>query len=70
MTRKHGIIKWFNRLRGFGFITPDDGTNADVFVHYSAVEGEGYRSLFVGDRVSYEEKNVGKGPQARRVRRR
>ena len=68
MSRKRGIVKWFNRLKGFGFIEPEEG-NQDVFVHYSAIQEEGYRNLYEGDPVQYEEINVGKGPQARNVRR-
>ena len=69
MSKKRGIVKWFNRLKGFGFIEPEEG-GADVFVHYSAIEGDGYRNLYEGDPVQYEEVDVGKGPQARRVNRR
>ncbi len=69
MTKKRGIVKWFNRLKGFGFIEPEDG-GADVFVHYSAIGGDGYRNLYEGDPVNYEEIDVGKGPQARNVNRR
>lgn len=69
MARKSGIVRWFNRLKGFGFIKPEDG-DSDIFVHYSQIEGEGYRNLFEGDPVSYEEFDAGKGPQARRVTRR
>ena len=68
MARKNGIVRWFNRLKGFGFIQPDEG-ETDIFVHYSQIEGEGYRNLFEGDPVSYEEIDAGKGPQARNVRR-
>ncbi len=67
MARKRGIVKWFNRLKGFGFIQPDEGGN-DVFVHYSAVDGEGYRNLHEGEEVKYDEIDFGKGPQARNVR--
>ena len=68
MSRQNGIVKWFNRLKGFGFIQPEEG-GTDIFVHYSQIEGEGYRNLFEGDPVSYEEFDAGKGPQARNVRR-
>ncbi len=64
--RKGGIVKWFNRVKGYGFIKPDDG-GRDVFVHYSAIDGEGYRNLYEGDVVSFEEVDQGKGPQARNV---
>lgn len=70
MTRKRGIVKWFNRLKGFGFIEPEDDGGADVFLHYSAIEGEGYRNFMEGDPVYYDEIDKGKGPQARRVLRR
>lgn len=67
MGRKRGIVKWFNRLRGFGFIEPDDGSS-DVFVHYSAIDGDGFRNLQEGQRVDYDEVDFGRGPQARNVR--
>lgn len=67
MSRKQGVVKWFNRLKGFGFIRPDEG-GADVFVHYSAIEGNGYRNLYEGDVVGFEEIDEGKGPQARHVK--
>ena len=70
MARKRGVVKWFNRLKGFGFIEPEDNDQADIFVHYSAIEGDGYRNVLKGDRVTYDEVDVGKGPQARRVMRR
>ena len=61
-----GTVKWFNAEKGFGFITQDDG-GVDVFVHYSAVEGGGYRSLDEGQRVEYVVTQGQKGPQAERV---
>ena len=64
--RKNGIVKWFSRLKGYGFIQPEAGEQ-EVFVHYSAIEGEGYRNLYEGDRVEYDEVDLGKGPQARNV---
>lgn len=64
--RKNGIVKWFSRLKGYGFIQPDAGEQ-EVFVHYSAIEGEGYRNLYEGDKVEYDEVDLGKGPQARNV---
>lgn len=66
MERKRGVVKWFSRIKGYGFISPDQGEN-EVFVHYSAIEGEGYRNLYEGDPVEYQEVDVGKGPQARSV---
>jgi CspA family cold shock protein len=61
-----GIVKWFSRLKGYGFINPDDGTQ-EVFVHYSAIEGDGYRNLYEGDRVEFELVDQGRGPQAQSV---
>ncbi len=64
--RQSGIVKWFNTLKGYGFITPDSGER-EIFVHYSAIDGEGYRNLYEGDRVEFDVIDVGKGPQARNV---
>jgi len=58
-----GTVKWFRDDKGFGFITPDDGAQ-DLFVHYSAIGGQGYRSLSEGAKVSYEEEAGEKGPKA------
>lgn len=67
--RRHtGTVKWFNRRRGHGFILVD-GQNTEAFVHYSAIEGDGYKNLYEGDRVSFTLHDFGKGPQARNVRR-
>jgi cold shock protein len=66
MTRKRGVVKWFSRLKGYGFIIADEG-GKEIFVHYSAIEGEGYRNLLEGDRVEFLEIDAGRGPQARRV---
>ena len=66
MLRESGIVKWFIRLKGYGFINPDEG-GKEVFVHYSAIRGDGYRNLFEGDRVEYELIDRGKGPQAQNV---
>jgi cold shock protein len=62
-----GTVKWFNAEKGFGFITPDDG-GKDVFVHYSAIQGGGFKSLDEGQRVSFEISPGQKGPQAANVR--
>jgi len=61
-----GTVKWFNADKGFGFIAPDDGT-ADVFVHYSAIETSGYRSLEENQKVEYTVTQGPKGPQADKV---
>ena len=66
METKNGTVKWFSRVKGWGFIEPQDG-GSEVFVHYSAIKGEGYRNLFEGDEVQYVEVDQGKGPQARDV---
>ena len=58
-----GTVKWFSNEKGYGFITPDDGTK-DLFVHFSSISGEGYRSLNDGARVSYESEDGPKGPVA------
>jgi CspA family cold shock protein len=60
-------VKWFNGEKGYGFITPEDG-GKDVFVHYSAIEGGGYKSLEEGQQVSFELAQGQKGPQADHVR--
>jgi cold shock protein len=61
-----GTVKWFNADKGFGFITPEDG-GKDLFVHHSAIEGNGYRSLDEGAKVSYETEASDKGPKAVKV---
>lgn len=63
--RLKGTVKWFNNAKGYGFIGRDDG--ADVFVHYSAISSEGYKSLAEGDQVEFEIVEGQKGPQAGNV---
>jgi CspA family cold shock protein len=62
-----GTVKWFNSEKGYGFITPENGTK-DLFVHFSAIQGEGYRTLNEGQKVEYEATQGQKGPQASNVR--
>ncbi len=62
-----GTVKWFNSEKGYGFITPDGG-GKDLFVHFSNIVGEGYRSLQDNQRVEYEERQGRKGPEAANVR--
>ena len=62
-----GTVKWFNEEKGYGFITPEEG-GEELFVHYSAIEGSGFRSLKEGERVSYEPTRGRKGEQAANVR--
>lgn len=62
-----GSVKWFSAEKGYGFITPDDGTK-DLFVHYSAIQSEGFRTLNEGDKVEYEVTQGQKGQQAVNVK--
>lgn len=62
-----GSVKWFSAEKGYGFITPDEG-GKDVFVHYSAIQADGYRSLSEGQKVEYEVVTGQKGPQASNVK--
>lgn len=61
-----GTVKWFNEAKGFGFITQDEG-GADVFVHFSAINGNGFRTLAEGQKVNYDIQQGPKGPQAANV---
>lgn len=61
-----GTVKWFNAEKGYGFITPDDGSK-DLFVHFSEIQGSGYRSLDEGQKVEFEVGQGQKGPQAQQV---
>jgi len=61
-----GTVKWFNADKGYGFIAPDDGTS-DVFVHHSAIQADGYRTLQENQRVEYTTAQGPKGPQAEQV---
>ncbi len=64
--RLTGTVKWFSRVKGYGFISPDGGEK-DIFVHYSAIQGEGYRNLEEGQRVVFSIEDTPKGPQAAEV---
>jgi cold shock protein len=59
----NGTVKWFNDSKGYGFITPDEGSK-DLFVHHSSIAGEGFKSLPEGARVSYDQREGSKGPEA------
>ena len=62
-----GTVKWFNESKGFGFISPSDG-GKDVFVHFSAIQGDGFKTLSEGQSVSFDVEDGPKGPQATNVR--
>ena len=61
-----GVVKWFNNAKGYGFVTPDEG-DQDVFVHFSAINSSGFKSLNEGDRVSFDIEQGQKGPAAANV---
>ena len=61
-----GTVKWFNDAKGYGFISPEDG-GKDLFVHHTAISGEGFKSLSEGAKVEYEEAEGQKGPEAKNV---
>ena len=61
-----GTVKWFSQDKGYGFIIPDEG-GEDLFVHFSAIQGSGFRNLEEGEKVTYEEGQGQKGPQAQNV---
>ena len=62
-----GTVKWFDEAKGFGFLAPEDGSK-DVFVHYSTITGDGFRTLAEGQRVEFESQTGPKGPQATMVK--
>ncbi|CBJ81865.1 cold shock protein, transcription antiterminator,affects expression of rpoS and uspA [Xenorhabdus bovienii str. Jollieti] len=66
MAKITGIVKWFNESKGFGFITPADGSK-DVFVHFSAIMNDGFKTLSEGQQVEFEIQNGPKGPAAANV---
>ena len=66
MSKIKGNVKWFNESKGFGFITPEDGSK-DVFVHFSAIQGDGFKSLDEGQAVTYDLTEGAKGMQAANV---
>jgi CspA family cold shock protein len=63
----NGTVKWFNDDKGYGFITPDDG-GKDLFVHFSAIQADGFRTLPEGSKVTYEAEEGPKGPNAANVK--
>ncbi len=66
-TRTTGVVKWFSRAKGYGFIQPDAEGSDDVFVHFSAIQMEGFKKLDEGERVEFTVEDSPKGPQAAEV---
>lgn len=66
MLKKTGLVKWFNESKGFGFITPEDGSK-DLFVHFSSLVGDGFKTLYEGQKVEFSIENGAKGPAASNV---
>jgi cold shock protein len=62
-----GTVKWFNDAKGYGFITPENGEGKDLFVHHTAIAGEGFKSLTEGTKVEFEAAEGAKGPEAKNV---
>jgi CspA family cold shock protein len=67
MQMSTGTVKWFNDAKGFGFITPDEG-GKDLFVHFSAIQGSGFKTLAENQKVQYDAADGPKGPQATNIR--
>ena len=67
MTKKIGQVKWFNESKGFGFITPEDGSK-DIFVHFSAITGDGFKTLAEGQKVEFSTQDSPRGPAAADVK--
>ena len=63
---EEGTVKWFSTSKGYGFVTRESGE--DIFIHYSGIEGDGFRSLREGDKVEFEVEETDKGPQAGKVK--
>lgn len=66
MSKRKGNVKWFNEAKGFGFITPEDGSK-DVFVHFSAIQSDSFKTLFEGQNVTFNIEDGAKGPSASNV---
>jgi cold shock protein len=62
-----GTVKWFNDGKGYGFISPDGGSDKDLFVHHTAISGDGYKSLTEGAKVEFDAAEGAKGPEAKNV---